>query len=132
MGVGSPLEILYAVKHGVDMFDSVMPTRIARNGTLFTTSGRVNIKSARYEHDQDPADINCGCYVCRNFSRSYLRHIYRVNEIASMVYNTYHNLYFINSLMRECRQGIMDGSFPDLYRHYEERYKREEKPGDNN
>ena len=112
------------------MFDSVMPTRIARNGTLFTTSGRVNIKAARHENDPEPPDPDCGCYVCANFSRSYLRHIYRVNEISSMVYNTYHNLFFISSLMRACRHSIKEGTFNDLYKRYEKLYGKEDKQGD--
>ena len=111
MGVGSPLEILYAIKYGTDMFDSVMPTRIARNGTLFTSSGRVNIKSSAYEFDFTPLDENCGCFVCRNFTRAYLRHLFRAGEISALMYNTYHNLYFMNTFMREIRDSIARGVF---------------------
>lgn len=113
MGVGSPLEILFAIRHGVDMFDCVMPTRIARNGTLYTTAGRVNIKAAQYENDFGPLDEKCGCYVCRNFSRAYLRHIFRAGEIASLIYNTYHNLYFMKRFMDEIRESIIDGRFSE-------------------
>ncbi len=115
MGVGSPMEILYGIKHGIDMFDCVMPTRIARNGTLFTSNGRINIKSAKFEHDYSALDENCGCYVCRNFSRAYLRHIFRAGEIAALVYNTYHNLYFMKKFMEDIRTGISDGRFADVY-----------------
>jgi len=122
MGVGSPVEILYAIQQGTDMFDSVMPTRIARNGTLFTSTGRVNIKSSAYEFDFNPLDENCGCYVCRNFTRSYLRHLFRAGEISALIYNTYHNLYFMNALMREIRAGIAGNMFESVYRKWERIY----------
>ena len=115
MGVGSPLEILFAVQCGVDMFDCVMPTRIARNGTLYTSQGRINIKSSRYQDDFEPLDPQCSCYVCKNFSRAYLRHIFRIGEIAALVYNTYHNLYFMKKFMHEIRKSIIDGNFHEIY-----------------
>ncbi len=111
MGVGSPIEMLDAIECGVDMFDCVMPTRIARNGTLYTSEGRLNIKAARYEEDFSPLDPRCSCYVCRNFSRAYLRHIYRAGEIAALVYNTYHNLYFMKNFMDEIQSAIGSGGF---------------------
>ncbi len=111
MGVGSPVEIVESVAHGVDMFDCVMPTRIARNGTLYTSEGRINIKSSRFENDFSPLDPECGCYVCKNFSRSYLRHIFRVGEIASLIYNTHHNLYFMKGLMDKIRKAIQNDSY---------------------
>jgi len=114
MGVGSPLEILYAVRHGVDMFDCVMPTRIARNGTLYTSHGRVNIKAARFERDYSPLDENCSCYVCQNYSRSYLRHLFKVGEISALIYNTYHNLHFMKNFMEEIRKGIEEGNFDEI------------------
>ena len=119
MGVGSPMEILFAVKKGVDMFDCVMPTRIARNGTLYTSQGRVNIKISRYEKDFSPLDPHCKCYVCNNFSRSYLRHIYRVGEIAALIYFTYHNLFFMKSFMDEVRDSIINGNFSENYKKWE-------------
>ncbi|HOO71855.1 MAG TPA: tRNA guanosine(34) transglycosylase Tgt [Spirochaetota bacterium] len=119
MGVGSPMEILYAVKCGVDMFDCVMPTRIARNGTLYTSQGRINIKAAPYEDDFSPLDPECSCYVCRNFSRAYLRHIFRMGEIAALVYNTYHNLYFMKKFMEDVRESILQGAFSSFYRRAE-------------
>ncbi len=115
MGVGSPMEILYAVRCGVDMFDCVMPTRIARNGTLYTSHGRINIKSARFENDFGPLDAECGCHVCSSFSRAYLRHLFKAGEIAALVYNTYHNLFFMKRFMEEIRNAILDGSFPAVY-----------------
>jgi len=118
MGVGSPLEILDAIELGVDMFDCVMPTRIARNGTLYTSSGRVNIKAARYEEDFGPLDARCSCYVCRNFSRAYLRHLFRAGEIAALIYNTYHNLFFMKNFMNQIRSSIDTGNFPETARRW--------------
>ncbi|MCL1911617.1 MAG: tRNA guanosine(34) transglycosylase Tgt [Leptospirales bacterium] len=119
MGVGSPLEILSAIRHGVDMFDCVMPTRIARNGTLYTSKGRINIKAASFEKDNSPLDEACSCYVCKNFSRSYLRHIFRVGEIAAFVYNTYHNLHFMKAFMEGARSAIEKGEFSAFEKHWE-------------
>jgi queuine tRNA-ribosyltransferase len=118
MGVGSPPEILSAIRHGVDMFDCVMPTRIARNGTLYTSTGRLNIKAAAFENDTGPLDASCGCYVCKNFSRSYLRHIFRVGEISALIYNTYHNLYFMKTFMAEIRAAIEHDAFTELEKKY--------------
>jgi queuine tRNA-ribosyltransferase len=115
MGVGSPMEILWAVKCGVDMFDCVMPTRIARNGTLYTSQGRVNIKAAAYENDQSPLDPECGCPVCRRFTRAYLRHIFKAGEISALVYNTLHNLYFMKKFMDDIRSSIDGGCFNETY-----------------
>ena len=123
MGVGSPMEILYAVKHGVDMFDCVMPTRIARNGTLYTSSGRINIKASRFTEDFSPLDEKCNCYVCRNFTRAYLRHIFRMGEIASLIYNSYHNLFFMKSFMDEIQESIKEDTFPELYSKWEAVYE---------
>ena len=119
MGVGSPLEILSAIRHGVDMFDCVMPTRIARNGTLYTSKGRINIKGASFEKDNNPLDEDCSCYVCRNFSRSYLRHIFRAGEIAALVYNTYHNLHFMKAFMEGARRAIEKGEFSAFEKYWE-------------
>ncbi len=120
MGVGSPAEIVESVAHGVDMFDCVMPTRIARNGTLYTSQGRVNIRNAAFENDKSPLDPHCDCYVCRNFSKAYLRHIFRVGEIAALVYNTWHNLYFMKKMMNEIRASVIDGNFEKVRRKYRE------------
>ena len=122
MGVGSPMEILDAVKEGVDMFDCVMPTRIARNGTLFTTKGRVNIRLNEYQFDESPIDPDCGCFVCRSYSKAYLRHIFRAGEIAALVYNTYHNLYFMKQFMLSIRSSIEQGRFMEEYEKWKVYY----------
>jgi queuine tRNA-ribosyltransferase len=119
MGVGSPLEILYAVNCGVDMFDCVMPTRIARNGTLYTSKGRVNIKKSDFESDFTPLDPDCSCYVCKTFTKAYLRHIFKMGEISAMIYNTYHNLHFMKMLMDEIRGSIINGNFIQIYNKWQ-------------
>ncbi|MDA3899516.1 MAG: tRNA guanosine(34) transglycosylase Tgt [Spirochaetes bacterium] len=124
MGVGSPLEIMESVAHGVDMFDCVMPTRIARNGTLYTSQGRVNIRNRAYEKDFTPLDPDCGCYVCRNFTKSYLRHIFRVGEISALIYNTHHNLSYMKKLMLRIRESIENDTFNELRSEIQRTYGR--------
>jgi queuine tRNA-ribosyltransferase len=104
------------------MFDCVMPTRNARNGMLFTSEGRINIKGAAYAEDASPIDPRCSCYVCRNYSRAYLRHLFRSREILASRLNTWHNLHYFLNLMAEARQAIADDRF-DLFRRqfYERR-----------
>ncbi|MDH3998445.1 MAG: tRNA guanosine(34) transglycosylase Tgt [Desulfuromonadales bacterium] len=111
MGVGTPENLVEAVSRGADMFDCVMPTRNARTGVLFTSFGKVSIKQARYVEDESPIDPDCGCYVCRNYSRAYLRHLYQCNEILSSVLNTTHNLYYYLHLMEQMRDALEVGSF---------------------
>jgi queuine tRNA-ribosyltransferase len=111
MGVGTPEDIVEAVAHGVDMFDCVLPTRNARNGQLFTRTGRINIKNAQYAEDDGPVDPECGCYTCRTFSRAYLRHLYAVNEINAATLNTLHNLYFYLDTLRRIRESLRFGRF---------------------
>ena len=112
MGVGTPQDLLEAVARGVDMFDCVLPTRNARNGGLFTGTGRLNIKGAAYARDERPADPACSCYTCRHFSRAYLRHLYVADEILGLRLNTIHNLHYYEELMRQARQAIQAGTFP--------------------
>jgi queuine tRNA-ribosyltransferase len=106
MGVGRPQDIIRAVRAGFDMFDCVIPTRNARNGTLYTFKGKLNIKRAEFAEDRRPVEEHCGCYACQNFSRAYLRHLYMAGEILSAQLNTLHNLYFYHRLMDKCREAI--------------------------
>jgi queuine tRNA-ribosyltransferase len=106
MGVGTPEDLVEAVAHGVDMFDCVMPTRNARNGGLFTRFGDLKIKNARHREDPQPLDARCGCYTCRNFSRAYLHHLHRANEILGARLNTIHNLFYYQELMAGLREAI--------------------------
>lgn len=119
MGIGDLIDVLVAVESGFDMFDCVMPTRNARNGTLFTSRGRVSIKRTEYKFDPGPLDPECGCYTCRNFSRAYLRHMFLTKEILSMRLNTMHNLYFYMDFFRKMRAAIKNKRFAEFKRNYE-------------
>ncbi len=116
MGVGLPEELPEYVARGVDMMDCVLPSRNARNGCLFTSSGRVIIKQARYRDDAGPLDPKCACYTCRNYSRAYLRHLFQAGEMLFSTLATLHNLRRYLDIMREVRQSIMFGVFPDYIR----------------
>ncbi len=111
MGVGTPKNLLEAIERGVDMFDCVLPTRNGRNAQLFTKKGIINITNARYKEDFSPIDDSCDCYTCKNFSRSYIRHLFMVKEILGLQLATYHNLYYYLWLMRNARRAIQDGKF---------------------
>jgi queuine tRNA-ribosyltransferase len=113
MGVGTPLDIVNAVCNGVDMFDCVMPTRNARNGWIFTRAGTIRLRNARYRDDVRPLDEECTCYTCGNFSRAYLHHLQRANEILGAHLNTVHNLHFYHQLMGELRQAIEAGKLAE-------------------
>ena len=112
MGIGTPEYILEAISCGVDMFDCVQPTRVARHGLYFTHHGMLSIKQKRFERDFSPVDSSCTCKVCRNYSRAYLRHIFREQEILSSMLASYHNLYFLNQLIKDARKSIKEGNFP--------------------
>jgi queuine tRNA-ribosyltransferase len=111
MGVGTPRDLVEGVALGIDMFDCVMPTRNARNGSVFTSEGKLVIKSARYAQDQEPLDPHCGCPVCRRYSRGYLRHLFAVGEISAATLATCHNVWFYLDMMRKVRQSIVSGGF---------------------
>ncbi len=117
MGVGTPEDILDAVMLGVDFFDCVLPTRNARNGTLFTSAGKISIKQARYSEDKGPIDETCACYACRHYSRAYLRHLYLAKEILSSRLNTIHNIFHYMNFMAKIREAIRKGA---LLRFYED------------
>jgi queuine tRNA-ribosyltransferase len=118
MGVGTPEDIIECVWRGVDMFDCVLPTRNARNGMLFTSSGPVVIKNSRYKDDEASLDENCGCYTCRHYSRAYLRHLYVSRELLSYRLNTIHNLHYFLKLMTEIREAIRKGAFAEYRRKF--------------
>ena len=121
MGVGTPEDIIDAVLAGVDMFDCVMPTRNARNGMLFTRFGNVKIRNSSHRMDTRPLDESCDCYTCRNFSRAYLHHLDKSNEILGAMLNTLHNLYFYQTMMRELRQAIEDKRLQDYVAEFRAR-----------
>ncbi len=114
MGVGTPEDLVYGVASGIDMFDCVMPTRNARNGWLFTRFGDIKIKNAKYKDDMTPLDSSCECYTCKNFSRAYLHHLFKIGEILGSRLNTIHNLHYYLTLMAEMRKAISLGKFNDF------------------
>ncbi len=111
MGVGTPVDIIEAVERGVDMFDCVIPTRNARNGTVFTMHGKVVIRNAQYKKDLRPIDETCSCYACSNFSRAYIRHLFNVNEVLGLRLATIHNIHFYLKLMSQIREAILKDKF---------------------
>ena len=113
MGVGEPLDMLEAIEHGVDMMDCVHPSRIGRHGTVFTKYGRLVIKNKEYEYDDRPLDV-ADNYVCRNYTRAYIRHLFKADEVLGQRLATYHNLWFLLNLMREAREAIIQGRFKEF------------------
>ena len=122
MGIGTPDYILDAVHSGIDMFDCVLPTRNARNGSYFTHDGNLSIKQERFIHDFGPVDKECNCKVCRNYSRSYLRHLFKEQEILSCMLASYHNLYFLHNMMKEIRNAIEENRFEEYRTEFLKRY----------
>ena len=118
MGVGTPGNIIEAVYRGVDLFDCVMPSRNARHGHLFTWNGIINIKNAKYERDESPIDPQCDCPVCRNYSRAYIRHLQKADELLGMRLAVMHNLYFYNHLMERIREELQNGTFTQFHDRY--------------
>lgn len=126
MGIGTPEYILEAVADGIDMFDCVQPTRIARHGLYFSHKGMVSIKQKRFEHDLSPLDKECNCKVCRTYSRSYLRHIFREQEILSSMLASYHNLYFLHNMIKEIREAINNDRFEEYRKNFLENFHSNE------
>ena len=118
MGVGYPLNIVEGIARGIDMFDCVMPTRNGRNATVFTSTGRLNMRGAGYAHDFGPLDPECGCYACRNFSRAYLRHLAITGEILGARLFTWHNLRFTIRIAEQAREAIIEGRFLEYLEHF--------------
>ncbi len=122
MGVGSPDSLIDGAIRGIDMFDCVLPTRIARNGTLMTSEGRLVVKNAKYARDFGPLDENCDCYTCRNYSRAYIRHLIKCDETLGLRLTSYHNLYFLVNLMKNVRQAIREDRLGDFRDEFFEKY----------
>lgn len=121
MGVGTPEDLIENIERGIDMFDCVMPTRNARNGTLFTSFGKINIKKSTFTTDEDPIDPECKCMVCQTYSRAYLRHLYRARELTYFRLGTIHNLYYYLNLMKEVREAIIEGKFGEFKKVFYEK-----------
>jgi queuine tRNA-ribosyltransferase len=122
MGVGSPDSLIDGAIRGIDMFDCVLPTRIARNGTLMTSNGRLVVRNAKYARDFGPLDENCDCHVCKTYSRAYIRHLVKANETFGFRLTTYHNLYFLLKLMEQVRQAIREDRLLDFKEEFFEQY----------
>ena len=121
MGVGTPGNIIESVARGVDFFDCVMPARNGRHGHLYTWDGIINIKNEKYARDNDPIDPRCGCPVCRKYTRAYLRHLFKSEEILALRFSVMHNLYFYNSLMERIRGALDRGEYASFRREYGEK-----------
>ena len=132
MGVGSPDCLAEGVLRGIDMFDCVLPTRTARNGLAFTSEGKLTVRNAVYKDDLAPLDAHCDCYTCRNFSRSYLRHLVNTGEVLGARLISYHNLYYLTKLMDKIRAAIMNDEYGDFIKDYRTRkeYTDNVKPTD--
>ena len=122
MGVGTPLDLLEAVEAGIDMFDCVLPTRLGRNGSIYTSRGRINVRGASLAEDWGPMDPECDCHACRRYSASYVRHLYRCDEILAARLATYHNLHFYAQLMTRIRSSIELGLFAAYKREFLSNY----------
>ena len=125
MGVGKPIDIIYAVREGIDMFDCVIPTRNARNGQLFTNLGNLNIRNKKYESDFTPIDKTCPCFTCKNYSRAYIRHLDRCNDILAGRLMSIHNVYFYQEFMRKIRLSIQENTLDALIENIEQNYIHE-------
>lgn len=123
MGVGAPEDLVEGVKRGVDMFDCVLPTRIARHGTAYTQTGKITVRNATFAEDFRPLDEECGCYVCQNYSRAYIRHLIKAGEMLAARLLSYHNIYFLAKLMEEMRNAISLGKFAKFYDKFYNNYK---------
>ncbi|MGL4534013.1 MAG: tRNA guanosine(34) transglycosylase Tgt [Fusobacteriaceae bacterium] len=123
MGVGEPVDMLEAIESGIDMMDCVQPSRIGRHGTVFTKYGRLVIKNASYAEDDRPLDEGCQCYACRNYTRGYIRHLFKADEILGARLATYHNLYFLLNMMKNARQAIIEKRFQEFKENFLEDYR---------
>ncbi|MBI4798046.1 MAG: tRNA guanosine(34) transglycosylase Tgt, partial [Desulfarculus sp.] len=130
MGVGEPADLVACAGLGVDLFDCVLPTRMARNGTLLTPRGRLNIRNSRHAHDPAPVDEDCGCLTCRRFSRAYLRHLFMAKELLAYRLNTIHNLHYTLELMAGLRQAISHDTYQTFAREFAARLAEDDDPGE--
>jgi queuine tRNA-ribosyltransferase len=126
MGVGTPEDLVEAVGNGVDMFDCVIPTRNGRTGSAFTSLGKINIRNARYTSDEQPLDPECGCSVCKRYSRAYLRHLHQAGEMLSATLMSHHNVAFFLNTMRRCREAIAGRRFAQFKGEFLDKLQRAE------
>jgi queuine tRNA-ribosyltransferase len=124
LGIGEPEDLFGGVENGIDLFDCVAPTRMARNGSLHTKDGKINILNAKFKDDFEPIEKDCECYTCKNYTKSYLSHLFRAKEMLGSTLATIHNLYFINKLVADIRQSIMDENFDEFKKDFLKRYNK--------
>lgn len=124
LGIGEPLDLFMGIENGIDFFDCVIPTRLARHGTLFTENGKINIKNAKYKNEYNPIQKNCSCYTCQNHTKAYLHHLIKEKEILGMTLSSIHNLYFIVNLVKKIRQSILDENFFEFKKDFLKKYFR--------
>ena len=124
MGVGTPTNIIEGVARGIDFFDCVLPARNARHGHLYTENGCINLNNEKYKEDPSPIDPECDCYVCRTFSRAYIRHLFRAKEMLAMRLSVIHNLHFYNKLMERIRNALDEGTFEEFRNKYSGRFDK--------
>jgi queuine tRNA-ribosyltransferase len=129
LGIGEPEDIFMGIENGVDMFDCVMPTRNARNGSLYTSRGKVNINNAKFREDFSPVMVDCGCYTCKNYTSAYLHHLFHGKEMLAGTLASIHNLYFIINLVKQIRQSILDGKFTEFRDDFLGKYLKQETKG---
>lgn len=125
LGIGEPIDLFLGVENGIDTFDCVAPTRIARNGNAYTKTGRLNLYNSAMRTDMHPLDVGCECYTCKNFTRSYVAHLFHAKEMLAATLTSIHNLYFINKLVADIRQSLIDGNFDDFKKEFTEKYYAE-------
>jgi queuine tRNA-ribosyltransferase len=118
MGAGTPDYLFESVERGVDMFDCVLPTRVARHGTAMTRFGNISIKNAQFERDFSPLDTECGCYTCNSYSKAYLRHLFKSNEMLSATLLSTHNIYFLSETIKKMREAILEGRFLEYKKEF--------------
>jgi len=124
LGIGEPEDLFSGVENGVDLFDCVGPTRIARNGTLFTKNGKINISNAKFVNDFDKIEDDCYCYTCQNYTKAYLSHLFRAKEMLGATLASIHNVYFITNLVKKMRQAIIDGNFVEYKKEFLDNYAK--------
>jgi queuine tRNA-ribosyltransferase len=123
LGIGEPEDLFMGIENGVDLFDCVAPTRLGRNGSLYTKSGKINITNAKYKTDFSPIEKDCGCYTCKNYTSAYVHHLFNGKEMLAATLASTHNLYFIVNLVKNIRQSILDDRFTDFKREFFAKYK---------
>ena len=122
LGIGEPIDLFMGIENGVDFFDCVTPTRLARHGSLFTKNGKINVKNARFNDDHNSIEEDCGCYTCQHYTKAYLNHLTREGEILAMTLGSIHNLYFIVNLVKKIRQSILDEKFFEFKKEFLNKY----------